>query len=103
MNISQGRKLTYHQTVYEKGKYNSDGTPRRWRVSGKVQTWKRDKNRIRIPIKHGLYDNDAITENTIKYYVTKEPKNKSKHIRKSKKVSSGIQLLLDFVTLKDIK
>lgn len=34
----------------------------RWRVSGNVQTWKRDPARIRVPVKHGLYSHDAITE-----------------------------------------
>ena len=34
----------------------------RWRVNGKVQTWKRDESRIRVPIKYGLYAYDALTE-----------------------------------------
>ena len=36
----------------------------RFRVSGKVKTWKRDKYRIKVPIKHGLYDNGYITNGT---------------------------------------
>ena len=32
----------------------------RWRVSGKVQRWKRDPERFRVPIKYGLYNNDAL-------------------------------------------
>lgn len=27
----------------------------RWRVSGKCKTWKRDPNRWKLPIKHGLF------------------------------------------------
>ncbi len=34
---------------------------KRWKVSGKVQTWKRDESRIRVPLKHGLYAYDALT------------------------------------------
>jgi len=34
----------------------------RWRVSGKCQTWKRDTERFRQPVKHGLYVNYAITQ-----------------------------------------
>jgi len=35
---------------------------KRWKVSGQVKTWKRDTNRIRVPLKHGLYRYDALTE-----------------------------------------
>lgn len=36
----------------------------RWRVNGKVQTWKREENkhRIRVPLKFGLYDYDFLDE-----------------------------------------
>lgn len=34
---------------------------KRWRVSGAVQTWKRDATRIRVPLKFGLYSYDALT------------------------------------------
>ena len=34
---------------------------KRWKVSGQVKTWKRDANRIRVPLKHGLYSYDALT------------------------------------------
>ena len=35
---------------------------KRWYVNGVPQLWKRDPNRIRVPLKHGLYTYDAITE-----------------------------------------
>ena len=38
---------------------------RRWRVNGKVQTWKRDESRIRVPLKSGLYAYDALTESEL--------------------------------------
>jgi hypothetical protein len=37
-----------------------DDRNRRWKVSGKVQTWKRDANRVRVPLKHGLYSYDSL-------------------------------------------
>lgn len=37
-----------------------DDNGKRWRVTGKVQTWKRDPNRIRVPLKHGLYAYGAL-------------------------------------------
>lgn len=33
---------------------------KRWKVNGRVRTWMTDPNRIRIPLKHGLYSYDAI-------------------------------------------
>ena len=35
-------------------------TCQRWRVTGKVQRWKRDPERFRVPLKHGLYDYGAL-------------------------------------------
>lgn len=39
-----------------------DSQGKRWKVNGKVQRWVRDPDRIRVPLKHGLYAYDAITE-----------------------------------------
>lgn len=32
-----------------------DSNGKRWYVNGKVVTWRRDANRIYVPLKHGLY------------------------------------------------
>ena len=37
----------------------------RWRVNGKVQTWVRSPEKVRVPVKHGLYAYDQITEETL--------------------------------------
>ena len=55
MTIKEAKELTTGTILYEKRYMNADGSPRRWRVNGKVKTWKRDKSRIEIPVKHGLY------------------------------------------------
>ena len=34
----------------------NDGTARRIKVNGAVRTWKRDPNRIEVPVKYGLYE-----------------------------------------------
>ena len=41
-------------------KASRDGACQRWRVTGKVQRWKRDPERFRVPLKHGLYTYDAL-------------------------------------------
>lgn len=61
LTLEQALQLQHGQTLYQLDAFNSDGSYRRWRVSGKVRTWKRDKNRVEIPIKHGLYSNDTLT------------------------------------------
>ncbi|HXB10848.1 MAG TPA: hypothetical protein VNZ45_02595 [Bacteroidia bacterium] len=33
-----------------------DGTARRAKVNGKVRTWKRNTNRVEVPVKYGLYE-----------------------------------------------
>lgn len=33
---------------------------KRWKVNGRVKTWKTDVLRIRVPLKHGLYSYDAL-------------------------------------------
>lgn len=35
---------------------------KRWKVNGQVKTWKKNPLRIRVPLKHGLYSYDALTE-----------------------------------------
>lgn len=35
---------------------------KRWKVNGEVKRWKRNPDRIRVPLKHGLYAYDAITD-----------------------------------------
>ena len=49
ITLEEAKALDYRATLVDK----RDGA--RWRVNGKVQTWKRDPSRIRVPLKHGLY------------------------------------------------
>lgn len=49
ITIEDAKELRYREVLID----SRDGA--RWYVNGAVQTWKRDKNRIRIPLKHGLY------------------------------------------------
>lgn len=39
-----------------------DKAGKRWKVNGQVQLWKKDKARVRVPLKHGLYAYDQLTE-----------------------------------------
>lgn len=35
---------------------------KRWKVNGRVKTWVRSPERVRVPLKHGLYAYDYLTE-----------------------------------------
>lgn len=66
ITLEQAKQLTYGDILYCNTITNADNkTPARWRVNGQVKTWKRDPNRIQIPIKHGLYDHSYLCHGTI--------------------------------------
>jgi hypothetical protein len=65
ITLDQAKKLKYNQTLYHMINKNADGTPQRWRVNGKVKTWKTKPNRVQVPLKHGLYDYDYLTESEL--------------------------------------
>lgn len=46
--------------LYHRYDRNADGMPSQWRINGQMKRWKRTPDRIYLPIKHGLYDYDAI-------------------------------------------
>ena len=62
---NQAKNLKHGDILYHTINKNADKTPQRWRVNGKVKTWKRDTNRIQIPLKHGLYDYDYLTQDDL--------------------------------------
>lgn len=51
-----GTQREFYSTRYN----DSKGVAQKWRLNGSIQTFKRDNTRIRIPLKHGLYDYDRI-------------------------------------------
>lgn len=62
MLLEDAKQLYHGQIVYHAVNRNADGSPQRWKVNGMVKTWKRSPDRVRVPIKHGLYSYDYITE-----------------------------------------
>lgn len=82
VSLNQAKKLRHGQVLYHKKNRNADGSAQRWRVSGKPKTWKKNKKRVRVPVKCGLYSHDSITEHTLHLVQLKEPKRKkAKKIR----------------------
>jgi len=65
ITLEKAKALTYGTILHHVKDKNSDGTPRRWKVNGKPKTWKRSPERVRVPVKHGLYTHDYLTENDL--------------------------------------
>ena len=65
ITLDQAKKLTVGQTIYTINYKNADGTLQRFRVNGKVKTWKRSPDRVQVPIKRGLYEYGYLDENNL--------------------------------------
>lgn len=61
ITLQEAKHLTHGTILYHVLNRNADGTPQRWRVSGKVKTWKRTPEWVEVPIKCGLYGHDYLT------------------------------------------
>jgi hypothetical protein len=62
ITLAQAKALKPGDMLHHDINKNSDGTCQRWRVNGKPQTWKREPNRVRVPLKYGLYSYDQMYE-----------------------------------------
>lgn len=62
ITLDQAKNLTPGTILYHATQRNADGTPQRWKVNGMPKVWKRDPARVRVPLKHGLYDYDYLDE-----------------------------------------
>ena len=62
ITIDQAKSLKVGDLVYHSIKRNADGSKQRWKVNGKPKTWVRSRDRVKVPVKHGLYDHDYIDE-----------------------------------------
>jgi len=65
ITLEQAKNLTHGTILYHVTHRNADGSPQRWRVNGQPKTWKRSPDRVQVPIKHGLYSYDYLTENDL--------------------------------------
>lgn len=62
ITLEQAKALRYGTTLYHVSNTNADGSAQRWKVNGAVKTWKRSPERVRVPMKHGMYSFGYVTE-----------------------------------------
>lgn len=65
ITLEQAKALKYGDYVHHTSATNADNTPQRFRVTGKVKTWKTRPNEVKIPIKRGMYEYGYLTEHNI--------------------------------------
>lgn len=61
ITLQDAKDLRPGQLLYQIGKFGSDGRPIRWMVNGKPKTWKTMPEKVRVPLKHGLYTYTDLT------------------------------------------
>jgi len=65
LTLEEAKNLKHGDIIHQTSFFNSDATCRRWKVNGKVKTWKTDPSRIEIPLKHGMYVYGTLTHYNI--------------------------------------
>lgn len=64
ITLEQAKALTDGNMLHHVTFKNADNTPARFKVNGGVKRWKREPDRIRVPLKHGLYGYGYLTNGT---------------------------------------
>jgi hypothetical protein len=65
LTLEQAKRLHVGQRLEQTNATNADGTLKRWKVNGQVKTWKRTPGKVRIPVKHGLWEYGTISEHQL--------------------------------------
>ncbi len=66
MILEEAKNLNYHAVLHYQSSDSALGPKcERWRVNGKVKTWKRNPSGIRIPIVHGLHQHGYLDEGNV--------------------------------------
>ena len=78
MTLTEAKRLRHGQTVYIKGYWDSDGSPSKCRVTGKVQTWKTRPNEVKVPVKRGLREYGYITHHDLDRFTLTKPTPKKR-------------------------
>lgn len=54
MTLAQAKSLQYGNVILYQHAHNADGSLQRWRVNGAVKLWKKNPNRVSVPLKYGM-------------------------------------------------
>ena len=73
ITLAQAKTLKYGDILYHRTNRNADGSAQRWKVNGRPKTWVTRPNQVRVPLKHGLYTYDYLTESDLELVSLDEP------------------------------
>jgi hypothetical protein len=59
ITLEQAKALRHGDVVHE------DHSCKKWRVSGKVRLWKTRPEKVKVPLKHGLFSHGYLTEHEL--------------------------------------
>lgn len=62
ITLQEAKNLKHGDILYHTNNKNADGSKQRWRVNGKVKIWKRNPEKVKVPLKYGMYRYDYLTE-----------------------------------------
>ena len=65
LTLEKAKNLKFGDILNPVGYFNADGTPQRFKVIGKVKTWKTMPNRVEVPLKRGMYEFLHVTESDL--------------------------------------
>lgn len=66
LKLQRAKELKHGEVVYIRSFF--DERIQKWRVNGNVKRWKRQPDRIQIPIKFGIYNFGYITNHNINLF-----------------------------------
>lgn len=73
ITLEEARGLTRGQVLYHVSHRNADGTAQRWRVNGEVKTWVRSPEKVKVPVKSGMYLFGYVTERDLNLVCLEDP------------------------------
>ena len=65
ITLKQAKALKIGDVIHSDIRTNAVGMCRKWRVNGKPRTWKREVERVQVPLKHGMYEFDYLYESDL--------------------------------------
>lgn len=68
------KQQAYDYSMFHHNEYtNADGSCMRFRANGKLQTWKRNVDRFKLPLRRGLWQHTYLTnENAGEFHLESE-------------------------------
>jgi hypothetical protein len=73
ITLQEAKQLKLGTILYHLEHKNADGTPQRWRVTGKPKVWKRSPEKVKVPLKNGLYHYGYLDETILSDLSLKDP------------------------------